>query len=72
MELAPGYDYRPDLDAAKALLLDMANERSLGALPRLVVRRVAGRPPIGLVQIWHLPDSTQSTLRRREHALAPN
>jgi transcriptional regulator with GAF, ATPase, and Fis domain len=54
VEFPQDYDFRPDLESNKDLLLDMANERSLEPLLSLVVRRLAERPPIALARIWLL------------------
>jgi hypothetical protein len=51
VEFPQDYDFRPDLESNKDLLLDMANERSLEPLLSLVVRRLAERPPIALARI---------------------
>ncbi|HSF06259.1 MAG TPA: GAF domain-containing protein, partial [Methylomirabilota bacterium] len=52
MEFPQNYDFRPDLESNKGLLLDMASERSLDALLVLFVRRLAERPPIALARVW--------------------
>ncbi len=52
VEFPEDYDFRPDLESHKTLLLDMAGQRSLDTLLSLVVRRLAERPPIALVRIW--------------------
>jgi hypothetical protein len=49
---------RVDLDPApgpyRRLLLDMAQERSVDALLRLIVDRLAGLPDAALARIWLL------------------
>ena len=52
IEFPQDYDFRPDVESNKGLLLDMASERSLDALLSLFVRRLAARPPIALVRLW--------------------
>lgn len=48
MSAAPELDFEP----FKCLLLDMAQERSLGALLKLIVDRISERPDMALVRIW--------------------
>jgi transcriptional regulator with GAF, ATPase, and Fis domain len=42
----------PEFESLKGLLLDMAQERSLDSLLRLVVRRLAERPHMALARVW--------------------
>ena len=42
----------PGAESIEALLLEMANERSLDALLKLIVERLAQRPQAALVRIW--------------------
>lgn len=50
MKFAP--DYKPEFDSIKCLLLDMAQERSVDALLRMIVRKLADRPHVALARIW--------------------
>ena len=50
MRLNP--DYRPDFESLKQLLLEMAQERSGRSLLKLIVSRLAKRPPLALAQVW--------------------
>lgn len=50
MEFDP--DYEPEFDSLKGLLLDMAEERSLDALLKLVVNRLNEREHLALIIIW--------------------
>jgi len=45
-------DIRPDFESLKCLLLDIAQQRSLEDLLRLIVRRLGERPEVALVRIW--------------------
>lgn len=47
-------NYQVEFDSVKALLIEMAQERSLDTLLKLVVRRLAERPHIALARIWIL------------------
>lgn len=44
--------YEPEFESIKGLLLDMALERSVGAILRMIVRRMAQRPHVALARIW--------------------
>jgi len=46
------YDYVPEFESLKDLLLEMPRERSLGRLLRLIVKRFAERPHLALARIW--------------------
>lgn len=50
MNLDPGY--KPEFDSLKALLLDMAQERSVGVLLKMITDRLALRPHVELARIW--------------------
>lgn len=43
-----------EFDSLRALLLDMAQERSLDTLLKIIVQRLAERPPVSLARIWLL------------------
>ena len=45
-------DYKPEFESLKELLLDIAQERSLDALLKMIVNRLAARPHIALARIW--------------------
>jgi len=45
-------DYKPEFESLKELLLDIAQERSLDALLKMIVNRLATRPHIALARIW--------------------
>jgi len=45
-------DYVPEFESLKDLLLDMARERSVDRLLRIIVERFAGRPHLALARIW--------------------
>ena len=45
-------DYEPEFDSLKSLILDMAQERSLDALLKLIVNRLNERDHLALVRIW--------------------
>jgi transcriptional regulator with GAF, ATPase, and Fis domain len=50
MRLDP--DYKPEFDSIKRLLLDMAQQRSMGTLLEMIVRQLAERPHVALARIW--------------------
>ncbi|MCH8208190.1 MAG: SpoIIE family protein phosphatase [Nitrospinae bacterium] len=50
MEFDP--DYEPEFDSLKGLLLDMAQERSLDALLKLIVNRLNERDHLALIMVW--------------------
>ena len=45
-------DYKPEFESVKGLLLDMAQELSVGALLGTIVRQLAERPHVALARIW--------------------
>jgi transcriptional regulator with GAF, ATPase, and Fis domain len=45
-------NYRPEYDSLKALLLEMAQIRSLGELMQRVVTRMVKRPHVALARVW--------------------
>jgi len=45
-------DYEPEFDSLKSLILDMAQERSLNALLKLIVNRLNERDHLALIRIW--------------------
>jgi transcriptional regulator with GAF, ATPase, and Fis domain len=45
-------EYKPEFESLKELLLDIAQERSLDALLKMIVNRLAARPHIALARIW--------------------
>ncbi len=47
-----GSTTQPDFESLKCLLLDIAQQRSLEELLRLIVRRLGERPEVALVRIW--------------------
>src|SRR3954468_1032758 len=52
--MPPRPDSGPGLGPYRALLLDMAQERSVEALQRMIVGRLAGLPDVALARIWLL------------------
>jgi len=44
--------YEPEFESIKSLLLDMAQERSMDAILRMIVHRMAKRPHVALARIW--------------------
>lgn len=50
MKLDP--DYKPEFESIKGFLLDMAQERSVEALLKMIVRQLAERPHVALARIW--------------------
>ncbi|MBN2433379.1 MAG: sigma 54-interacting transcriptional regulator [Acidobacteria bacterium] len=50
--MSPPPTPRLDFTMAKALLLEMAQQRSISSLMRLIVRRLATNPQIALARIW--------------------
>jgi len=83
MEFDP--DYEPEFDSLKGLLLDMAQERSLDALLKLIVNRLKERDHLALVMVWLIkegdicdtcpmrkvcPDQTEC-LERRQACIRP-
>ena len=50
MRLPP--DYKPDFKSLIVLMRDMAEERNVNGLLRMLVDRFAARPPVAFVQIW--------------------
>lgn len=44
--------YKPEFQSMRALLLEVAQERSVEALLNLIVHRLARRPHIALARIW--------------------
>jgi hypothetical protein len=59
-------DFEPDYRSFQRLLLDMAQERSLAALLRLIVNRLAERPSVALARVWLLrPGDVCATCRMR-------
>ncbi len=45
-------DYQPEFESLKGLLLEMARERSVNGLLKMIVQRLAERPHVALVRIW--------------------
>lgn len=64
MRLPP--DFMPDFKPLIVLMRDMAEERSVERLLRMLVDRLSERPPIALVQVWlkHPGDICPSCLTR--------
>ena len=50
MDVEPKFE--PEFESLKCLLLDIAQERSVDALMRTVVHRLAERPGVALARIW--------------------
>lgn len=61
-------DYKPEFESLKELLLDIAQERSLNALLKMIVYRLAARPHIALARIWLIKpgDICQNCRMRKE------
>jgi len=65
--MKPATDPEVELESFKCLLLDMAHERSLDALLKLIVKRLAERPHMALARIWLLgPGDICASCRMRE------
>ena len=52
-------DYRPEFDSFKALLLELAQIRSVDKLLKVVVTRLAERPHVALARVWLLDAADQ-------------
>lgn len=44
--------YQPEYESLKELLIEMASERSVDVLLRMIVRKMTQRPHIALIRIW--------------------
>ena len=45
-------DYRPEFESLKGVFLELAEERSVDALLKLIVNRLGERPHVALARIW--------------------
>jgi transcriptional regulator with GAF, ATPase, and Fis domain len=45
-------EYKPEFESLKELLLDMAQERSVGVLLQMIVERLSARPHVALARVW--------------------
>lgn len=52
MDLHPKYE--PEFDSLRTLLLDMARERSVTALPEMITRHLTKRAHVALARVWLL------------------